>query len=170
MVQRMNSADANGGIREGEPPVIPDSRRAAQSDSPPHRSTSRLEEFALAVLLVISFMCITAFIYVETFPMGRLFFLYATHGSWEDRSGWGPVAFSFGLAGIILAFASNISAWHSAQYAIRPLAWLLLFMAAILLLACSEDKLLSLLTAIPFGGVSIAWFRIGKVTKGRPAG
>jgi len=115
-------------------------------------------------------MCITAFIYVEIFPMGRLFLLYATQGPWVDRSGWGPIAFSFGLAGIVLAFASNITARHSPQFAVRLFAWLFLFVAAILLFERSEDKLLSLLTAIPFVGMSVAWFRIRNLPKGRPAG
>jgi hypothetical protein len=146
-------------IREGEPPITPNSRRAG--DSP-----SRLAGFALAFLLAISFMCITAFIYVEVFPMGRLFLLYATYGPWEDRSGWGPVSFSFGLAGILLAFASNIAARRSSQFAMRLCAWLFLFMAALLLFVCSEEKLLSLLTAIPFAGVSVAWLRMGKLAEG----
>ncbi len=130
MVQGTNSADLNGGIREGEPPIFPNSRRAAQGDPP-----SRLEGFAVAFLLVISFMCITGFIYVETFPMGRLFLLYATHGPWGDRSGWGPVAFSLGLAGIVLAFASNVPTRRAPQLAMKLFAWLFLLMAAMLLLA-----------------------------------
>jgi hypothetical protein len=161
----MDSTNLDGGIREGEPPIVPGARRAAQGES-----RSRLPGFALAFLLAISFMCITAFIYVETFPMGRLFLLYATHGPWEDRSGWGPIAFSFGLAGIILAFASNITARQSPQFTIKLIAWLFLFVAAILLLACSEDKVLSLLTAIPFVGVSVAWFRVANSPNSYPGG
>jgi|SRR5262245_4482594 len=159
------SADPTGqsdqnAIREGEPPITPNSMRAR--DSP-----SRLAGFALACLLAISFMCITAFIYVEVFPMGRLFLLYATHGPWEDRSSWGPVSFSCGLAGIVLAFASNIGARHSSQFATRLFGWLFLLMAALFLIVCSEEKLLSLLTAIPFAGVSVAWLRMGKLAGGR---
>jgi hypothetical protein len=161
MVQGSNSTDLDGGIRDGEPPTLPKSSQQAQGKPP-----SRLEGVALAFLLVISFLCITAFISIETFPMGRLFLLYATHGPWGDRSGWGPIAFSFGLAGIILAFASNVPARQSPRPAMKLFAWLFLLMASMLLLAFSEAKLLSLLTALPFAGASIAWFRIRNLPKG----